>query len=431
MQRSNSSSPALPLFQLRRLFSELLPTRGLALIHPQRRWSDRLLVLSAIIMSLTNNRTLLDRFELARDTICRLHPSRRRVGVGYNTFIDTLSRHSARLIGLVTISLRKALIERSGHYFRIFGFAVFGVDGTKIETPRSDANLDHFGVSNKEHSGPAMLLVAMFHLATRTLWSFAHDSARGSETGLLRKLISCLPKDSLLVADAGFVGYDTMKSLIDAGHHFIIRAGANVKLITHLCIEIHGDIVWVWPNRMQKKLMKPIVLRRITVQDQKGRVMCLLTSVIDEKRLSERAIRQLYARRWGIEIAYRWLKTTLDGRRMLSHTPDHARVELDWTMMSLWMLSLLTLCDTTIKAGLSIASALRVVHRVLTHQAQRWMSVAAQLWQSRVDDYERGSSKTKRHWPRRSRKHECKLPIARMATPTEVDLYQSLMRTAE
>lgn len=428
MERRNSSSPALPLFQLRQLFSQLLPARGLELIHPHRRWSDRLLVLCAVLMCLASSRTLLDRFELARGVLCRLYSSRRRVGVTYNTFIDTLARHSVRLITIVTHSLREALIERAGSHFRTFGFVVFGVDGTKIETPRTDANLEHFGVSNKDHSGPQMLLVAIFHLATRSLWSFKHDSALGSEPGLLRQMIPDLPKDSLVVADAGFVGFHTMKSLIDAGHHFIIRAGANVKLITHLCVETHGDIVFIWPDKMQKKSMKPIILRRILVQDQKGRVMCLLTSVLDEKRLSERAIRQLYAQRWGIEIAYRWLKTTLNGRKMLSHTPQHAQVELDWTMMSLWMLSLLTLCDATIHAGLSLASALRVVHRVLMHRVGRWMSVASQLWQSRVDNYGRRSSKTKRHWPKRSRKHECQTPVARMARPTERILYQSLMR---
>jgi hypothetical protein len=272
-----------------------------------------------------------------------------------------------------------------------------------------------------------MLLVAIFHLATRSLWSFAHDSARGSEPGLLRRLISDLPKDSLLIADAGFVGFQTMKALIDTGHHFIIRAGGNVKLITHLCIQTHGSIVFLWPDKMQKKLIAPIVLRRILVQDQKGRTMCLLTSVLNENRLSDHAIRQLYAQRWGIEIAYRWLKTTLDGRKMQSHTPMHAQVELDWTMLGLWMLSLLTMCNATIRTGTSLANALRVVRRILTHQTRRWMNVGSELWRSRTDDYERRSSKMKRHWPKRSRKHDCKTPLARMATNAERNLYQSLM----
>jgi hypothetical protein len=43
-----------------------------------------------------------------------------------------------------------------------------------------------------------------------------------------------LPGDSLVVADAGFVGWNTLNALITAAHHFIIRAGANVNLITRL-----------------------------------------------------------------------------------------------------------------------------------------------------------------------------------------------------
>ena len=105
-------------------------------------------MLCAIVMSLSNSRALIDRFELTRAAMTRLHPSRRRVGVGYDTFIDTLSRHSATVRHRHDLSAWK-LIERSGRHFHSFGFVVFGVDGTKIETPRTDANLEHFGVSNK------------------------------------------------------------------------------------------------------------------------------------------------------------------------------------------------------------------------------------------------------------------------------------------
>ena len=40
-----------------------------------------------------------------------------------------------------------------------------------------------------------------------------------------------LPPQALLVADAGFVGYDFWQALLTAGHHFVIRVGANVRLI--------------------------------------------------------------------------------------------------------------------------------------------------------------------------------------------------------
>ena len=49
---SRSSSPIDPLPQLGRVISELLPHQGLPLIDKVRRWSDRMLVLGALLLSL-------------------------------------------------------------------------------------------------------------------------------------------------------------------------------------------------------------------------------------------------------------------------------------------------------------------------------------------------------------------------------------------
>lgn len=140
------------------------------------------------------------------------------------------------------------------------------------------------------------------------------------------------------------------------------------------------------------------------------------------RALNERAIRQLYAERRGIEIAYRWLKTTLDGRRMLSHTPSHAQVELEWMMISLWMLSLLTLCDATIQQGLSLASALRVVHRALKHQCGRLINVASQLWQSRADNYENGIKEDEATLAQAFQKTRLPIPQGAHGKPCGTDL---------
>jgi hypothetical protein len=42
------------------------------------------------------------------------------------------------------------------------------------------------------------------------------------------------PAQALLVAAAGFVGYELWQTLRAAGHHFVLRAGANVRLLRQL-----------------------------------------------------------------------------------------------------------------------------------------------------------------------------------------------------
>ena len=53
-----------------------------------------------------------------------------------------------------------------------------------------------------------------------------------------------------------------------------------------------------------------LVLRLIRLRNGRGRVMHLLTSVLEGKRLSDRCAGEMYARRWGVGLLFRSLKQT-------------------------------------------------------------------------------------------------------------------------
>jgi hypothetical protein len=277
-----------------------------------------------------------------------------------------------------------------------------------------------------------MILCGLFHVATRSLWSFAHDVARGSERALFASMLPCLPKDSLVLADAGFIGWNTMAALIDAGQHFIIRGGANVRLLRKLGhASEHDGIVYLWPATQQKKKVLPIVLRCVMVRDGKGREMCLLTNVLDVDRLGDEQIIELYAMRWHVEVSYRWLKVSLHGRKMLSTSAKHARLEMDWTLMSLWTLTLISLAQDVPGKQLSVAGTLRIVRAAMTQRRiNKRQRLTAQLHHARRDAYTRSGRKSKRHWPRRARLHRCGLPLARTANADEIKRFQSILAKA-
>jgi hypothetical protein len=431
-QLPRSSSSIDPLRQLSKVLSDLLPHQGLPLIDRVRRWSDRLLVLAALMMGWASGSSLIERFNLARACCAEIHPTRRRPGAGYNGFIDSLMRHSTRLLGILTTAFRRRLVELAGDDYRTFGFIVFGVDGTKIQLPRSDSNIAHFGIINKEHSGPEMILCGLFHVATRSLWSFAHDVARGSERALFASMLPCLPTDSLVLADAGFIGWNTFGALIDAGQHFIIRGGANVRLLRQLGqAKEHDGIVYLWPAGQQKKKRPPIVLRHVRVRDDRGREMCLLSNVLEIDRLSDEQIITLYAMRWHVEVSYRWLKVSLHGRKMLSTSAEHAKLEMDWTLMSLWTLTLLSLAQGVPGKQLSLAGILRIVYAAMTQRRlPNRRPLTAQLRRARRDGYRRQSGKSKRHWPRKARLHRCGLALTRRANAEEIRRFQGILSNA-
>jgi hypothetical protein len=114
---------------------------------------------------------------------------------------------------------------------------------------------------------------------------------------------------------------------------------------------------------------------------------------------------------------------------MPSTSPAHARVELDWTMIGLWMLTLLALSQRTIRHGLSLAAALRAVRESLTHRHRR-ASLAACLLAACSGSYRRRRPRSKRHSPRRARIHRCKLPSVRTATEREIPKYQAILAKA-
>lgn len=422
--------PAQLLHQL----SRLLPTRGLALMGFHARWCDRMLVLMALLMGWSHGDNLGERFTHSRATLVSMYPSRRRSGNSYRGFIATLMRHSTRLVELLTTHLREALRERVGHArFLVHGWCVFAVDGTKIELPRTDANIEAFGLANKPHAAPQCLMVALLHLASGVIWAFDRDRADGCERSMLRRMLGELPTRSLVVADAGYPGFEVMCAILMAGHQFVLRAGANVRLLRKLGLDARehdGGIVYLWPAREQKRGRRPIVLRMLRVRDGRGRQMCLLTGVLDRARLSDEAMLDIYRQRWGIEVCYRELKQTMGHRKLASTSPTHAWVELDWLVMSQWALQVLELNVARMRRGVS--GVLRVVREVMSRCAARTRraNILRRLREAvKPDRSRRTSAKQKRHWPRRPRSHRPGIALARTATRAEVLLCRTLTAT--
>ena len=132
-----------------------------------------------------------------------------------------------------------------------------------------------------------------------------HGIARGSERSHVLSMLRLLPAGALLLGDAGFTGYDLLKALTDGGRWFVIRVGSNVRLLRKLgyAVEEHEGIVYLWPEgKKKKKQCQPLVLRLIRLVDGRGRGICLLSNVLDRRRLSDQAALKMYRLRWGVGV---------------------------------------------------------------------------------------------------------------------------------
>lgn len=437
------------LSELHRGLSRQLPRAGLPLIARKRsaRWSPRLLVIGAILFTLDASHTLAERFAAAYDAVVEMFPSRRRPGTDPQGFLRALCRHSAALLDPVTLRLRRRVRRVAGRaHWRVAGrWLAFGVDGSRVECPRSAANEAALGRAGRKKTGPQLFVTTLFHVGTGLIWAFRRGAGTSSEREHLLAMLDTLPGGALLLADAGFTGYDLMSRVLQRRRrHLLIRVGANVTLLRKLgwCCREADSTVYLWPDAMQKKAKSPpLVLRLITLRDGRNRCIHLLSDVLDERELSDREAGQLYARRWGVEVLYRSLKQTMGRRKMVCGNPDHAAAELDWAMVSLWGLSLMA-AEEVSNAGqpptrLSVAAALRPVRRVIRSATPRHgrrgrrgrgMTLARQLSLAVRDQYVRTRPKRARDPVNKKNDPPPKAPRARMARPDEKARARALLR---
>lgn len=435
---------------LRKAINLFLPHSGLPLISNDSRlgWTPRLLVICALLMSWDVSELIIDAFEKARKVIgilCRV-AHRQQPGAAYNGFMQTLTRRTRGLLAIVTPALRghvESLARRNGCW-QIPGagqaqkWTLFGVDGSRDACPRTKSNKEKFGKSGRNKSGPQQFVTTVFHVGSGLTWDFRTGGSKASERAHLLEMLDTLPSGpcTMLLADAGFVGYDFFKLIAESGRQFLIRIGANVKLITELgyAFKEHQGIVYLWPEHAQADGLAPLILRLITLVDGRNRRMHLLTNVMDAADLSDAEAAAIYKKRWGIELIYRALKQTLGKRKMRCDSAQNAETELSWAVTALWLLGLMSASAIAGKGGKadqwSPAASLRAVRCAMDGGPARpranQPSLLAALAQARKDTYKRTGSKTSEDWPHKKREKPPGAPKARTATEAEIKLAADL-----
>ncbi len=296
-------------------------------LDARRGWSPRALAIAGVLMSLDAGPTLAQRFESVLSVLDRALPRRRRTGRTYQGFIKALAFRSDALTGPLAGRLRTLTAAAAGSELRIGRWTPIAADGSKCDAPRTIAN-ESLGLAGKDKCGPQMLLLLLIHLGTMLPWGWAVGGARDSERELLRRTLDDLPMDTLLVADAGFTGFEFLSSLRARGVSFLVRVGRGVRLLRELGYYTREGkhTVYLWLD--DRRRCPPLVLRLVRV----GSVY-LITDVTDPRALSARVAGELYRRRWGLEPAFRALKQTLERRAMRSCTPVNARRELAWAVL--------------------------------------------------------------------------------------------------
>lgn len=398
------------------------------------------MVFEALLMVFAEGKSLDDRFLHARDCLLEMFPSRRRPGKTYPGFIKAQRWICPAMVDAMMAQLREQHQNVAGKHWERFGWAAFACDGSRVEVPRTAKNQEAFGCAGKNKTGPQLSLTTLYHMGTGLPWDWRIGAGTEAERTHLRAMLATLPEEALIVADAGFTGYDLLNEIVAGGRSFLIRAGANVAVLTKLMavdLEQEGETVWLWPQG--KRELAPLKLRLIRIPKSSSSVedMYLLTNVFDHEKMSSEIAYRLYRMRWGVELFYRGLKQTLDQHKLRSDAPEQARWELHWAMMAYLLLGLMTVEGIIGRdrdpLSMSVACALRIVRQAMNEPRRYWRyrgNLRVLLGTARKDEYSRKSSKKSRNWPHKKKESPPGAPKIREATFDESALARKICAAA-
>jgi hypothetical protein len=380
----------------------------------------------------------------------------------FQGLLKALLAHTPVLLPLLCQRFRCLMQLHGGTHWRLGRWLPLAVDGSRVSVPRTQANEQAFCAPNygkgktaryrkKKGKGqrrrekkekqqpvkPQIWLTLLWHMGLHMPWGWKSGPSYASERDHLRQLLAeqTFPTDTLFCADAGFTGYDLWKAILDGGHSFLIRVGANVKLLRQLgSVQERGDLVYCWPDGAARKKQPPLVLRLLCLQVGRCR-MWLLTNVLDEKQLTAEQAIELYKLRWGVELQFRAIKQTFGRRKLRSRAAERAVVELDWSLLGLWLIQLFAVKEQ-IEVGqlpqqCSVSMALEVIRTLVRCPAGLpGETLAEQLQEATKDHYQRTRPRKGRYNPQFKDKPAAGKPIIQIATDKQKQMFQQFLQTA-
>lgn len=399
-------------------------------VHGNTTWQFVDLVLLAVVWVWSGDAKLTGAFAEAHRWSMQVI-GRAAVGT-FQGLLKALVTWTAALLPLVGQRLHEQMRKHGGKHWRVGLWLALAVDGTRVSVPRTVANERAFCAPNYGHSPtakyrrkknqgkrrgriarkkaqpvkPQMWVTLLWHMGLHMPWGWKSGPSYSSEREHFREMLAeqKFPENTLFCADAGFTGYELWRAMAEAGHAFLIRVGSNVRLLSKLgyARESRG-IVYFWPDKAARQQQPPLVLRLMALKV--GRcTMWLVTNVLDRRRLSEAEAIRLYRLRWGVELQFRAVKQTFGRRNLRSRTPERAKVELDWSLVGLWLIQLFAVKEQiaigAVPGECSVGLAVQVIRDMLRNwSAEATAGFAAHLRAATKDRYRRRGSKRARYRP--------------------------------
>ena len=378
------------------------------------RWDLHPLLYILLMTTWCCGDSLPERFEAARAFYVACCPKRKRPGETFVGFEKAVSKLPICVFRVVASALRGRIAALFGDRLKLGEFIPFGCDGTRQACPRTEELERRLGTFGKDGSPPMLWNTCIVHLRLGFPWCWRFGKGgKASERQHLVSMLKWLPKCALLVADAGYVGYDLVRELIAKNVSFLIRMSSNATFYIDKDGMRPADwsegVVYYWPKTIRNDGKPPIRGRFICVCGRKRKTdVWLFTNVEDQRRLSWEMAGQFYRWRWENEGFFRTYKHTMKMLKMTSRTLRLAHREAEASMLATQLLLVqgaLAMPKPSVAGELpamcSPRKVLLEVRREITGRVLSRIPFGNRLVGAARERRQRTTPKQKREWPRR------------------------------
>jgi hypothetical protein len=386
------------------------------------RWRAQPLLFVLLMMTWCVGDSLPERFETARAFYVACFQRKRRPGKTFAGWQKALARVPTSALRAVATVLRARLQRVFESRWLVDGFVPLGCDGSRVQCPRSQQLEEYLRRKRKRKkckgqnsSAPQLWVTALVHLSLGILWSWRLGKGTASERHHLVELLGTLPRRALLIADAGFIGYELVKTLVKNKVSFLIRLSSVVPLYTPkkvaLCRFREGELYY-WPQDEQKKEQPPVLVRVLCIRSRRKKDVWLMTNVFDADQLPLQSASRFYRWRWRNEGLFRTYKRTLGKVKLMSRTLKTVQREAEGSLLAVQLL--LAQGALTVPAAANLAPVLPSARNILLEIRAEIRNVTGmylgprqartyreRLQAIRMDRRKNRRNKVRRRWPGR------------------------------
>ena len=178
-----------------------------------------------------------------------------------------------------------------GDRWKVGNFIPFGCDGTRLACPRTEELEQRLGTFGKEGSPPMIWNTSIVHLTLGFpfCWRLG-KGGKASERSHLIAMLRWLPAAALIVADAGYVGYEVVKTMISSERvvsHPHVLPRDLLQRSNEPLEEFREGIVYYWPKTQQNEGKLPIRGRLMRIHSCRHKMdVWLFTNVEDPQAVA-------------------------------------------------------------------------------------------------------------------------------------------------